>query len=186
MHQHPKLTSNQIYASTKKQSKDIAKPNTPHLSHLLKQTVILNKAHKDKDMQKNLWLSLQVLQETSTNLPTDNLITSSNTRNKNVDTTPRYKNDQTDWTVLESECINVVGARDKLDKGVQLQAEQTDWPSRTDAVNWMNKSFGSTLLYKSKKQEFLMQTQALTAEPLEQWKRVISNAFLDSPDMCDK
>ncbi|GJY95002.1 hypothetical protein Tco_0511363 [Tanacetum coccineum] len=49
-------------------------------------------AQKDKDMQKNLALIAKYFKKLYK--PTNNnLRTSSNTRNKNVDTTPRYKND---------------------------------------------------------------------------------------------
>ncbi|GKG00454.1 hypothetical protein Tco_0302144, partial [Tanacetum coccineum] len=49
-------------------------------------------AQKDKEMQKNLALIAKYFKKLYK--PTNNnLRTSLNTRNKNVDTTPRYKND---------------------------------------------------------------------------------------------
>ncbi|GJW53697.1 hypothetical protein Tco_0097782 [Tanacetum coccineum] len=36
------------------------------------------------------------------------------TRNKKVDTTPRYNNDKQNWTVLESEAVNVAGSRETI------------------------------------------------------------------------
>ncbi|GKD41772.1 copia protein [Tanacetum coccineum] len=109
----------------------------------------------------------------------NNLRTSSNTRNKNVDTTPRYKNDNQTGQFGNQRAVNVVGARETVggpvvqqsgiqcfnckefghyakecrkpkrvkdstyhkekmllckqaEKGVQLQAEQSDWLADTD------------------------------------------------------
>ncbi|GJU50565.1 hypothetical protein Tco_1220120 [Tanacetum coccineum] len=89
----------------------------------------------------------------------NNLITSSNIRNKNVDTSPRYKNenqtgqfgDQRTITIVGSretvgsqECRKPKGAKDytyqkekmllckQAEKGVPLQAEQADWLKDTD------------------------------------------------------
>ncbi|GKD38013.1 hypothetical protein Tco_1258220 [Tanacetum coccineum] len=73
----------------------------------------------------------------------NNLRTSSNTRNKNVDTTPRYKNDNhtvqlgisgqkpkrvKDSTYHKEKMLLCKQAK----KGVQLQAEQSDWLADTD------------------------------------------------------
>ncbi|GKG12975.1 hypothetical protein Tco_0349935, partial [Tanacetum coccineum] len=85
--------------------------------------------------------------------------TSLNTRNKNVDTTPRYKNGNHTGQFRNQRTITVVGARETVgsqecrkpkrvkdstydkekmllckqaEKGVQLQAEQSDWLVDTD------------------------------------------------------
>ncbi|GKA86789.1 retrovirus-related pol polyprotein from transposon TNT 1-94 [Tanacetum coccineum] len=109
----------------------------------------------------------------------NNLRTSSNTKNKNVDTTPRYKNDNQTGQFGNQRAVNVAGARETVggqvvqqsgiqcftckefghfakefrkpkwvkestyhkekmllckqaEKGVQLQAEQSDWLADTD------------------------------------------------------
>nr|GFC09160.1 hypothetical protein [Tanacetum cinerariifolium] len=81
--------------------------------------------------------------------------TSSNSRNKNVDTTQRYKNDNRSGQFRNQKTVNVAGAREKeckkpkrvkdsayhkekmlmckqAEQGVPLQAEQYDWLADTD------------------------------------------------------
>nr|GEU56632.1 retrovirus-related Pol polyprotein from transposon TNT 1-94 [Tanacetum cinerariifolium] len=73
--------------------------------------------------------------------------TSSDSRNKNVDTTSRYKNDNQSVEFRSQRTVNVAGARENGDsvyhkqkmllckqaeKGVPLQAEQFDWLADTD------------------------------------------------------
>nr|GEW14677.1 hypothetical protein [Tanacetum cinerariifolium] len=85
----------------------------------------------------------------------NNLRTSSNSRNKNVDMTPRYKNDNQSGQFGNKRTMNVAGAREnecrkpktvkdseyhkekmllckQAEKGVPLQAEQYDWLENTD------------------------------------------------------
>nr|GFB51871.1 hypothetical protein [Tanacetum cinerariifolium] len=72
--------------------KEIAKPITPPSEIASKEDNDPKQAQRDKDMQKNLALIAKYFKKIYK--PTNNnLITSSNLRNKNVDTTPRYKND---------------------------------------------------------------------------------------------
>ncbi|GKE31423.1 hypothetical protein Tco_1450745, partial [Tanacetum coccineum] len=69
------------HATTRYKGKEIAKPITPP-----------SESQKDKDMQKKLALIAKYFKKLYQ--PTNNnLRTLSNTKNKNVDTTPRYKND---------------------------------------------------------------------------------------------
>ncbi|GKC67007.1 hypothetical protein Tco_1099605 [Tanacetum coccineum] len=85
----------------------------------------------------------------------NNLRTSSNSRNKNVDTSPRYKNDNQTRQFGNQRTVIVAGARDTVgrkpkrvkdstyhkekmllckqaEKGVTLQAEQSDWLADTN------------------------------------------------------
>nr|GEW75741.1 reverse transcriptase domain-containing protein [Tanacetum cinerariifolium] len=108
-------------------------------------------AQRDKDMQKNLALIAKYFKRIYK--PNNNiLITSSNSRNKNVNTTARYKNDNQSGQFRSQRMINVAGARDnkakrvkdsayhkekmllckQAEKGVPLQAEQSDWLADTD------------------------------------------------------
>ncbi|GJS88211.1 hypothetical protein Tco_0770847 [Tanacetum coccineum] len=76
------------------------------------QTSDPDKAQKDKDMQKNLALIAKYFKKLYK--PTNNnLRTSSNTRNKNMDTTPRYKNDN-QTRQFGNQRVNVVGARETV------------------------------------------------------------------------
>ncbi|GKF10837.1 ribonuclease H-like domain-containing protein [Tanacetum coccineum] len=65
-------------------------------------------AQKDKNMQKNLALIAKYFKKLYK--PTNNnLRTSSNTRNKNVDTTLRYKNNNQTGQFGNQRAVNVVG-----------------------------------------------------------------------------
>nr|GEX04548.1 uncharacterized mitochondrial protein AtMg00810-like [Tanacetum cinerariifolium] len=70
-------------------------------------------AQRDKDMQKNLALITKYFKKIYK--PTNNnLRFSSNSRNKNVDTTPRYKNDNQSGQFRNQRTVNVVGARENV------------------------------------------------------------------------
>ncbi|GKF00424.1 hypothetical protein Tco_0023774, partial [Tanacetum coccineum] len=65
----------------------------------------------------------------------NNLRTSSNSRNKNVDTSLRYKNDNQTGQFRNQRTVIVAGAMDcrqSAEKDVPLQAEQVDWLADTD------------------------------------------------------
>nr|GFA85338.1 hypothetical protein [Tanacetum cinerariifolium] len=70
-------------------------------------------AQKDKDMQKNLALIVKYFKKIYK--PTNNnLRTSSNSKDKNVDTTLRYKNDNHSGQFGTQRTVNVVGTREKV------------------------------------------------------------------------
>nr|GEX21552.1 5'-methylthioadenosine/S-adenosylhomocysteine nucleosidase 2-like [Tanacetum cinerariifolium] len=72
-------------------------------------------------MQKNLALIAKYLKKIYK--PTNNnLKTSSNSRNKNVDTTPRYKNDNQSGQFKNQRTVNVVGARENVGSPVVQQS----------------------------------------------------------------
>ncbi|GJT50043.1 integrase, catalytic region, zinc finger, CCHC-type containing protein [Tanacetum coccineum] len=80
------------HATTRHKGKEIAKPITPLSELASKEDSDPEQAQRDKDMQKNLALIAKYFKKIYKPI-NNNLRTSSNTRNKNVDTTPRYKND---------------------------------------------------------------------------------------------
>ncbi|GJU52715.1 hypothetical protein Tco_1226429 [Tanacetum coccineum] len=80
------------------------------LEKLLKKTVDPEQVQRDKDMQKNLALIAKYFKKIYK--PTNNnLRTSSNSRNKNVDTSPRYKNDNQTGQFGNQRTVTVAGAR---------------------------------------------------------------------------
>ncbi|GJS05903.1 retrovirus-related pol polyprotein from transposon TNT 1-94 [Tanacetum coccineum] len=161
------------HAATRYKGKEIAKPITPPSESASEEDSDPEQAQKDKDMQKNLALIAKYFKKLYK--PTNNnLRTSSNTRNKNVDTNPRYKTDNQTGQFGNQRVVNAVGARETVggpvvqqsgiqcfnckefghyakecrkpkrvrdstyhkekmllckqaEKGVQLQAEQSDW-----------------------------------------------------------
>ncbi|GJS27044.1 retrovirus-related pol polyprotein from transposon TNT 1-94 [Tanacetum coccineum] len=185
------------HATTRYKGKEIAKPITPPSESASEEDSDPEQAQRDKDMQ--IFLALIAKYFKKIYKPTNNnLRTSSNTRNKNVDTNPRYKNDNQTGQFRNQRVVNVAGARETVggqvvqqsgilcfnykefghyakecrkpkrvkdstyhkekmllckqaEKGVQLQAEQSDWLADTDE--------------EIDEQEF--------------------NVIPDSPDMCD-
>ncbi|GKC99058.1 retrovirus-related pol polyprotein from transposon TNT 1-94 [Tanacetum coccineum] len=158
--------------------KEIAKPITPPSKSASDEDSDPEQAQKDKEMRKKLALIAKYFKKHYK--PTNNnLRTSSNTRNKYVDTTPRYKNDNQTGQFGNQRIVNVVGARETVggqvvqqsgiqcfnckefghfakecrkpkwvkdstyhkekmllckqaERGVPLQAEQSDWLADTD------------------------------------------------------
>ncbi|GJT69468.1 hypothetical protein Tco_1028754 [Tanacetum coccineum] len=96
------------YATTRYKGKEIAKPITPPSESASEEDSDPEQAQRDKDMQKNLALIAKYFKKIYE--PTNNnLRTSSNTRNNNVDTTPRYKNDNQTEQFGNQRVVNVVG-----------------------------------------------------------------------------
>ncbi|GKG05853.1 hypothetical protein Tco_0325939, partial [Tanacetum coccineum] len=115
-------------------------------------------AQREKDMHKNLSLTAKYIKNIYK--PTNNnLRTSSNTRNKNVDTSPKNINDNQTGQFMNQRARTVVRARETIgnqecrkpkrakdyeyhkekmmlckqeSKGVLLSAEQEDWLHDTD------------------------------------------------------
>ncbi|GJS13834.1 retrovirus-related pol polyprotein from transposon TNT 1-94 [Tanacetum coccineum] len=109
------------HATTRYKGKEIAKPITPPSESASEEDSDPEQAQKDKDMQKNLALIAKYFKKLYK--PTNNnLRTSSNTRNKNVDTTPRYKNDNQTGQFGNQRAVNVVGARETVGGPVVQQS----------------------------------------------------------------
>ncbi|GJT19765.1 retrovirus-related pol polyprotein from transposon TNT 1-94 [Tanacetum coccineum] len=246
------------HAATRYKGKEIAKPITPPSESASEEDSDPEQAQKDKDMQKNLALIAKYFKKLYK--PTNNnLRTSSNTRNKNVDTNPRYKTDNQTGQFGNQRAINVVGARETVggpvvqqsgiqcfnckefghyakecrkpkrvrdstyhkekmllckqaEKGVQLQAEQSDWLADTDE-EIDEQELEAHYSYMAKIQEVPNADSGTDAEPLEQVhydtdhnvfandlqhfeqsesisntcavETGDSNVIPDSPDMCD-
>ncbi|GJX58878.1 hypothetical protein Tco_0290268 [Tanacetum coccineum] len=135
-----------------------AKPITPPSESASEEDSDPEQAQKDKDMQKNLALIAKVLQETVQNLP-HQLRTSSNTINKNVNTTLRYKNDNQTGQFGNQRAVNVVRARETVGGLVVQQF----------GIQCFNcKEFGHYQRMQKPKTEVPNADSGTDAEPLEQ------------------
>ncbi|GJS66415.1 hypothetical protein Tco_0680979 [Tanacetum coccineum] len=86
------FSSTRTHATTRYKGKEIAKPLTPPSKLAFKEDSDPEQAQRDKDTQNNLTLIAKYFKKIYK--PTNNnLGTSSNTTNRNMDTSLRYKND---------------------------------------------------------------------------------------------
>ncbi|GKF21404.1 hypothetical protein Tco_0070042, partial [Tanacetum coccineum] len=109
-------------ASTRHKGKEIAKPITPQSESVSvsDEDNDPEQAQRDKKMQKNLALLVKYFKELYK--PTNNnLQTSSNSRNKTKDTTPRYNNDNQSRQFGNQRTITVAGARETVGSQVVQQ-----------------------------------------------------------------
>ncbi|GJW64736.1 retrovirus-related pol polyprotein from transposon TNT 1-94 [Tanacetum coccineum] len=107
-------------ASTRHKGKEIAKPVTPQSESVSEEDSDPEQAQRDKDMQKNLALLAKYFKRLYK--PTNNnLRTSSNSRNKTEDTTPRYTNDNQSGQFGNQRTMTVAGARETVGSPVVQQ-----------------------------------------------------------------
>ncbi|GJU83392.1 hypothetical protein Tco_1285757 [Tanacetum coccineum] len=136
---------------------------------------VIQQTTRDKGKRKNLALIAKYFKKLYK--PTNNnLITSSNTRNKNVDTTPRIL---VFCFCKRGECRKPKRVKDftyhkekmllykQAEKDVQLQAEQSDWLADTDE-EIDEQELEAHYSYMSKIQEVPNADSGTDAEPLEQ------------------
>nr|GFC93011.1 hypothetical protein [Tanacetum cinerariifolium] len=109
------------HTTTRHKGKEIAKPITPPSETTFEEDSDPEQAQRDKDMQKNLSLIANYFKKIYK--PTNNnLETSSNSRNKNVDTNLRYKNDNQSGQFGNQRTVNVAGARENVGSPVVQQS----------------------------------------------------------------
>ncbi|GJW10365.1 integrase, catalytic region, zinc finger, CCHC-type containing protein [Tanacetum coccineum] len=107
------LLPTRSHATIGYKGKEIAKPITSPSESASEEDSDPEQAQRDKDMQKNLALIAKYFKKIYK--PTNNnLRTSSNTRNKYVDTTPRYKNENQTGQLRNQRALNVTGARETV------------------------------------------------------------------------
>nr|GFA97762.1 hypothetical protein [Tanacetum cinerariifolium] len=107
------LNSIRSQTTTRHKGKEIAKPITPPSKIASEEDSDPEQAQRDKDLQKNLALIAKYFKKIYK--PTNNnLRTSSNSKNKNVDTTPRYKNDDHSGQFGTQRIVNVASTREKV------------------------------------------------------------------------
>ncbi|GJV20000.1 retrovirus-related pol polyprotein from transposon TNT 1-94 [Tanacetum coccineum] len=113
-------SSTRSHASTRYKGKEIDKPITPLSESASEDDSDPEQAQRDKDMQKNLALIANYFKKIYK--PTNNnLRTFSNTINKNMDTSPRYKNDNQTGQFGNQITVTVVGARETVGSQVVQQ-----------------------------------------------------------------
>ncbi|GJT28162.1 hypothetical protein Tco_0908437 [Tanacetum coccineum] len=107
-------------ASTRHKGKEITKLVTPQSESVSEEDSDPEQAQRDKDMQKNLALLAKYFKRLYK--PTNNnLRTSSNSRNKTEDTTPRYNNNNQSGQFENQRTMTVVGARETVGSQVVQQ-----------------------------------------------------------------
>nr|GEZ92604.1 hypothetical protein [Tanacetum cinerariifolium] len=110
-------SQDQYYQTSRHKGKTIAKPITPPSETASEKDSDHEQAQRDKDMQKNLALIAKYFKKIYK--PTNNnLRTSSNSKNKNEDITPRYKNDDHSGQFGTQRTVNVAGPREKVGSSV--------------------------------------------------------------------
>nr|GEV74467.1 retrovirus-related Pol polyprotein from transposon TNT 1-94 [Tanacetum cinerariifolium] len=109
------------HTTTRYKGKEIAKPITPPPETASEKDSDPEQAQRDKDMQKNLALIAKYFKKIYK--PTNNnLRTSSNSRNKNVDTTSRYNNDNQYGQFGNQRTVNVAGAWENVGSPIVQQS----------------------------------------------------------------
>nr|GEZ18531.1 hypothetical protein [Tanacetum cinerariifolium] len=110
----------QYYQTSRYKGKEIAKPITPPSKTAFEEDNDPKQAQRDKDMQKNLALITKYFKKIYK--PTNNnLRTSLNSKNKNMDTTPRFKNDNQSGQFRNQRTVNVAAARKNVGSKVVQQ-----------------------------------------------------------------
>ncbi|GJW33656.1 reverse transcriptase domain-containing protein [Tanacetum coccineum] len=179
-------SSTRSNATTKFKGKEIAKPITPPSESASEEDSDPEQAQRDKDMQKSFALIAKYFKKIfkTTN---NNLRTSSNFRNKNVDTTPSQVVQQTgiqcfnckEFGHFTKECRKPKRVKDLLypkekmllckqaEKGVPLQAELADWVKDTDE-EIDEQELEAHYNFMAKIQEVPTADSRIDTEPLEQ------------------
>nr|GEV33499.1 hypothetical protein [Tanacetum cinerariifolium] len=115
------LIPTRSYTSTRHKGKEIAKPSTPPSEIASEEDSDPEQPQRDKDVQNNLALIGKYFKKIYK--PTNNnLRTSSNSKNENLDTTPRHKNDDHSGQFGNQRTVNVARAREKVGSQVVQQS----------------------------------------------------------------
>nr|GEZ40827.1 hypothetical protein [Tanacetum cinerariifolium] len=191
------LIPSKSHTTTRHKGKEIAKPTTPPFETASEEDSDFEQAQRDKDMQNNLALIQKYFKKIYK--PTNNnLRTSSNSKNKNVDTTLRFKNDNQSGQFGNQRMVNVVAARENVGSKVVQQ-------SGIQCFNCKEYGYLAKECRKPKrvkdsvyhKEKMLLCKKAEQGVPLQaeqyDWHRLRasgtetddSNVIPDSPDMCE-
>nr|GFA80952.1 hypothetical protein [Tanacetum cinerariifolium] len=175
--------------TTRHKGKEIAKPITPPSKTVSEEDSNPEQAQRDKYMQKNLARIAKYFKKIYK--PTNNnLRTSLNSKNKNVDMTLQYKNDDHSGQFGTQRTVNVAGTREKVrsppkrvkdsayhkekmllckqaEQDVPLQAEHYDWLADTDE-EVDEQELEAHYSYMAKIQEVPNADTGTDSEPVEQ------------------
>nr|GEU90421.1 hypothetical protein [Tanacetum cinerariifolium] len=194
------------HTSTRHKYKEIAKPITPPSETASEEDSDPEQAQRDKDIQKNLALIAKYFKKVYK--PTNNnLRTSSNSKNKNVDTTLWYKNDDHSGQFGTQRTVNVAVARENVGSKVVQQSgiqcfnckeyghftKECRKPKRVKDSTYHKEKM---LLCKQAEQATWLRSrrfpQLIQAQIQSQWNSNTclvetddSNVTPDSPDMCE-
>nr|GEX21861.1 retrovirus-related Pol polyprotein from transposon TNT 1-94 [Tanacetum cinerariifolium] len=157
--------------------KEIAKPITPPSETASKEDNDPKQAQRDKDMQKNLDFIAKYFKKIYK--PTNNnLKTSSNSRNKNVDMTPWYKTDNQSRQFGNQRTVNVAGARENV--GSQ-EVPTADTCTDSEPVEQVQNDAGYNVFANDLQHS--EQYEAVSNICLVEMDH--SNVIPDSPNMCE-
>nr|GEV71742.1 retrovirus-related Pol polyprotein from transposon TNT 1-94 [Tanacetum cinerariifolium] len=162
------------HTMTRHKGNETAKPITPPSETVSKEDSDPKQAQRDKDMQKNLALIAKYFKKIYK--PTkNNLRTSSNSKNKNVDTTPWFKNDNQSRQFRNQRTVNVAEAKENVE--VPIADSGTDFEPVEQVQNDAGYNVFANHLQHSKQYESVSNICLVETND--------SNVILDSPDMCD-
>nr|GEX88351.1 hypothetical protein [Tanacetum cinerariifolium] len=180
--------------TTRHKGKEIAKPITPLSETASEEDSDHEQAQRDKDMQKNLALIAKYFKKIYK--PTNNnLRTSSNSKNKNVDTTSRYKNDDHSGQFGTQRTVNAAGTREKecrkpkrvkdsaYHKEKMLLCKQAKQDSGTDSEPVEQVQNDTRYNVFANDLEHSEQSESVSNTCLVEMDD--SNVTPDSPDMCE-
>nr|GFA26929.1 hypothetical protein [Tanacetum cinerariifolium] len=171
---------NRSHATTRNKGKEIAKTITPPSESASDEDNDPEQAQRDKDMQKNLALIAKYFKKIYK--PTNNnLRTSLNSRNKNMDTTLRmgYSANCKEFGHFAKECRKAKRVKDftyykekmllckQAEQGVPLQVEQSDWLADMDE-KIDEQELEAHYSYMAKIQEVPTADSGTDSKPLEQ------------------
>nr|GEU72904.1 hypothetical protein [Tanacetum cinerariifolium] len=180
-------TTSKSHASTRHKCKEIAKLVTPPSESASDEDSDPEHARRDKQLQKDLALVANYIKNICPKPNNNNLKTSSNTKNKNINTTPRSKNDINTRQFVNQRTMSVVGAIETIgnqaEKGVPLSAEQEDWLDDTDEDPDEQELEAYYILMAKIQEEHTDQPKNMNDIPL--METLDSNTTLDSSDVCN-
>ncbi|GJU27678.1 retrovirus-related pol polyprotein from transposon TNT 1-94 [Tanacetum coccineum] len=192
-------SSTRSHASTRYKGKEIVKPITPPSESASEEDSDPKQAQRDSDMQKNLALIAKYFKKIYK--PTNNnLRTSLNTKNKNMDTSPMYKNDNQTGQFGNQRTLIVVGAREtvgsqdtdeeldeqELEAHYSYMAKIQEGPtaeSRTDFEPLEKVQYNAEYNMFANDRHHSEQPESINNTCVVE--KVDSNVILDSPNMCD-